>query len=225
MYNDRMERAFVVDAVTNAVEQIEQRGRAAFPLFHDPKGPFIAKDAYIFVIDMKGVELVNPAFPNLEGNSLLDVTDTHGKHPIQEMLEVVKTRSSGWVDYMWPKPGESVSTQKSAYVSRAKLEEQSVLVGCGVYLADAPKAARPAGKLTASHLMTLVREGAAALETEGGVQVVPRRHLLLCLDNRRHQGLPCPGPRMGGPEWQRAQGHSGPAHWQDDPGGGCHPVR
>jgi len=167
MYNDRMERAFVVDAVTNAVEQIEQRGRAAFPLFHDPKGPFIAKDAYIFVIDMRGVELVNPAFPNLEGNSLLDVTDTHGKHLIQEMLEVVKTRSSGWVDYMWPKPGESVSTQKSAYVSRAKLEEQSVLVGCGVYLADAPKAARPAGKLTASQLMTLVREGAAALETQG----------------------------------------------------------
>ncbi|MGE5231973.1 MAG: cache domain-containing protein [Deltaproteobacteria bacterium] len=167
MYNDRMERAFVVDAVTTAVEQIEQHGRAAFPLFHDPKGPFIAKDAYIFVIDMGGVELVNPAFPNLEGKSLLDVTDTHGKLLIQEMLEVVKTRSSGWVDYMWPKPGESVSTQKSAYVSRAQLGEQSVVVGCGVYLADAPKATRPAGKLTASQLMTLVREGAAALETRG----------------------------------------------------------
>ncbi len=167
MYNDRMERAFVVDAVTNAVEHIEQRGRAAFPLIRDPKGPFVAKDAYIFVIDLKGVALVNPAFPNLEGNNLLDVTDTHGKYLIREMLQVVQTRGSGWVDYMWPKPGESISTQKSTYVSSAKLGEQSVLVGCGVYLADAPKGAKRAGKMTASELATLVREGAAALEKQG----------------------------------------------------------
>jgi len=37
MYNDRMERAFVVDAVKDAVGQIEKNGRAAFPLFHDPR--------------------------------------------------------------------------------------------------------------------------------------------------------------------------------------------
>jgi signal transduction histidine kinase len=167
MYNDRMERAFVVDAVTNAVEQIEQRGQAAFPLFRDPKGPFIAKDGYIFVIDMKGVELVNAAFPNLEGKNLLDVTDTNGKYLIRDMLQVGQTSGSGWVDYMWPKPGEGVSTQKSAYVSRARLGEQPVLVGCGVYLAGAPKAAKRAGKMTASELMTLVREAATAFEQQG----------------------------------------------------------
>jgi hypothetical protein len=52
-------------------------------------------------------------------------------------------------------------------VARAKLDEQSVLVGCGVYLADAPKAARPGRKMTASELVTLVREGAAILEQQG----------------------------------------------------------
>ena len=50
MYNDQMERAFVVDAVKDAVGQIETNGEAAFTLFHDPTGPFIVKDAYIFVI-------------------------------------------------------------------------------------------------------------------------------------------------------------------------------
>jgi signal transduction histidine kinase len=83
------------------------------------------------------------------------------------MFTVVQTSGSGWVNYMWPKPGESVSTQKSAYVSKAKLGEKWVLVGCGVYLADAPKAARAAKKMTAPELMTLVREGAAVLEKEG----------------------------------------------------------
>jgi signal transduction histidine kinase len=167
IYNDRMERAFVRDAVTDAVGQIEKNGRAAFPLFHDPTGSFIAKDAYIFVFDSNGIDLVNPGFPNLEGRNLLDLKDTQGKQLIREMFKVVQTTGSGWVDYMWPKPGESVSTQKSAYVTKAKIGDQWVLVGSGVYLADAPKAVSVTKKMTAPELMTLVREGATVLEEQG----------------------------------------------------------
>ncbi|MDH4232504.1 MAG: cache domain-containing protein [Nitrospirota bacterium] len=167
IYNDRMERTFVVDAVKDAVRQIEKNGTAAFPLFHDQTGPFLAKDAYVFVFDLKGIDLVNPGFPNLEGRNLLDLKDTQGKQLIREMFEVVQTSGSGWVDYMWPKPGESVSTQKSAYVSKAKMGDQWVLVGCGVYLADAPKAVPAAKKMTAPELMALVREGAVIFEKQG----------------------------------------------------------
>lgn len=167
MYNDRMERSFVVDAVKDAVGRIEEKGEAAFPLFHDPKGPFMAKDAYIFVTDPKGIELVNPGFPNLEGRDLLDLKDTQGKPLVREMLKVVETQGSGWVDYMWPKPGESVSTQKSTYVSKAKLRDHWVMVGCGVYLAQAPKAVQATRKMTAPQLMTLVREGAVVFEKQG----------------------------------------------------------
>jgi signal transduction histidine kinase len=166
-YNDRMERTFVVDLVKDAVGQIERRGAAAFPLFHDPTGPFIAKDAYIFVLDQQGIELVNPAFPNLEGHNLLDMKDTHGKPVVHEMLHLIKSSGSGWVDYLWPKPGESLSTQKSAYVSQAKMGEQWVLVGSGVYLPDAPKAAPVAKKMTARELMTLVQNAAAVFEQRG----------------------------------------------------------
>lgn len=167
MYNDRMERAFVIDAVRNAVGQIEKDGAAAYKIFHDPKSPFMAKDAYIIVIDMNGIELVNPAFPNLEGRNILDVKDTRGKLLVREMLNVVQTKGSGWVDYMWPKPGKSVSTQKSTYVSKAKIGDKWVLVGCGVYLADAPKETSLAKKLTAPELMKLVHEGAAVFEKRG----------------------------------------------------------
>jgi signal transduction histidine kinase len=167
VYNDRMEKVFVEDAVKAAVGQIEKNGQAAFQLFHDRTGPFIAKDAYIFVYDMNGVDLVNPGFPNLEGRNLLDLKDTQGKQVMQEMLKVVQTSGSGWVDYMWPKPGESVSTQKSAYVSKAKMGDKWVLVGCGVYLADAPKAAPSRKVMTAGQLMTLVREAAAVFEKQG----------------------------------------------------------
>jgi signal transduction histidine kinase len=84
------------------------------------------------------------------------------------MFEVVETEGSGWVEYMWPKPGESVATQKSAYVSKATVASGDwLLVGAGVYLADAPKAPPDSQKLTAPQLMALVREGAALFEKIG----------------------------------------------------------
>jgi signal transduction histidine kinase len=166
-YNDRMERNFVVHTVEDAVEQIEKSGDAAFPLFRDPTNRFIAKDAYVYVIDTNGVDLVNPAFPNLEGRSLLDMKDTRGKPFIREMLEVIQTRGAGWVDYMWPKPGESVSTQKSAYVSKASVGSRTLLVGCGVYLADAPKERAAGRKMTPRELTALVRQAADVLERQG----------------------------------------------------------
>lgn len=167
MYNDRMERAFVVDMVRDACGQIEKDGPAAFRLFHDHQGPFLAKDAYIFVYELSGTNLVLPPFPNLEGRNLMDMKDTHGKPLIREMVQLLETRESGWVDYLWPKPGESVSTLKSAYVRKAVMKDRTVLVGCGVYLDEAPKTAPVAGKMTAPELMALVREGAALLGKEG----------------------------------------------------------
>jgi signal transduction histidine kinase len=166
MYNDRMERAFAVDAVNDAVARIEAGGETAYPLLRDPMGPFMVKDTYVFAIDPTGIDLVNPGFPNLEGRNILDVKDTRGKLLIRDIIDVAKTKGSGWVDYMWPKPGENVSTQKATYVRRAKIGDKWVVVGCGVYLADAPKAAL-GPQMTATQLMTLVRDGASLLEQRG----------------------------------------------------------
>lgn len=166
-YDDRMERSFVVDMVHNAVAKINLQGEAAFELFYDPSGPFLVKDAYIFVIDPSGVDLVNPGFRNLEGRNIMNLKDTHGKFLIQEMFKVTKENDAGWVDYMWPKPGESISTRKSAYVSKVKVGDQWMIVGCGVYLADAPKAAPSAKKMHATELMTLVDEAATVLQQRG----------------------------------------------------------
>jgi signal transduction histidine kinase len=167
MYTNRMEKEFVVDLVKDAVGKIENMNESAFPLFHDPSGPYMVKDAYIFVVDPNGVDLVNPGFPSLEGRNIMDVKDTHGKELIREMFKIVQTNGSGWVEYMWPKPGESVSTQKSSFVSKAKMGEKWVVVGCGVYLADAPKAVPKEKKMMAPELMKLVKEAAILFEQQG----------------------------------------------------------
>jgi len=167
VYNDRMERAFVIDMVSNAGALIEHTGESAFALLRDPAGPYIAKDSYVFVLDMNGVALVHPAFPNLEGTDLRAARDMQGKYLVREMLELLRTEDSGWVTYMWPKPGENVPTQKSTYVSKARLGDRSLIVACGVYLTGARKERPSAKKMTAPELMALVREGAALLEAQG----------------------------------------------------------
>ncbi len=167
MYNDRMEREFVTDIVQDAVAQIEKNKEDAFRLFHDPSGPFRVKDAYIFVIDPDGIDLVNPGFPNLEGRNLMDLKDTHGKFLVREMFKTVNEKNSGWVDYMWPKPGENVSTVKSTFVSKAKAGDKWVLVGCGVYLAKAPKSVSKYNEMSAPELMTFVRKAAKVFEQQG----------------------------------------------------------
>ncbi len=167
IYNDRMEKPFVVDLVRNAVQAIEKKGEAAFQIFYDPAGPFLAKDAYVFVMKMDGTMLVNPAFRNLEGKKLLDVKDTQGKLFIRDMINVAQSRGRGWIDYMWPKPGESVSTRKSAYVSTARTGDQNLIVGSGIYLADAPKSPLTQPVTKAPQVKTLVDEAASLLEAKG----------------------------------------------------------
>lgn len=169
MYNDRMERSFVVDLVMQAVAAVEKDGEHAYKLFHDPTGPFIAKDAYIYVIDMNGVEVVNPAFPTVEGKLMIDQKDSSGKPFYRDMIAMIRAKGSGWIDYMWPKPGESVSTQKSAFVHAAKKGDETVMVGCGVYLAGAPLEIRPKAKPSAMELVSLVRDAADILEKQGSL--------------------------------------------------------
>jgi signal transduction histidine kinase len=167
MYNDMMERGFVKDIVDNAVGTLEKNGRKAFEQFKDPKGPFIAKDAYLFIYDKNGINLLHPIMPNLEGMNLIDIKDANGKKYIKEMLDTAMLQGEGWVDYLWPKPGESVATLKSSYVRKAKLGNEWVMIGCGVYLADAPTQALNKHNISATALMDLVRKGASLLEQQG----------------------------------------------------------
>ena len=65
---------------------------------------------------------------------VLEMKDSQGKQLIREAMETAKTKGSGWIEYMWPKPGEKIPSRKSSYVRKAKLGNDWVMVGCGVYL-------------------------------------------------------------------------------------------
>jgi len=172
IYTDRMEREFVVDMVNAAAREIETMGESAFALFRDHTGPYLAKDAYVVVFSMEGIDLVNPAFPDLEGRDVMNLKDVDGKLLVKEMFTVANEKGAGWVDYMWPKPGKNVSTLKSAYVVKASHKGKQYIVSSGTYLADAPVSPKKSEVCTADSLIRLVDE-AASVFTKRGEQAYP----------------------------------------------------
>ena len=125
----------VAALVDKAAALVESKGKAAFPEFKKKGSEWYQGETYLFINDMKGVNLMHPASPELEGKDLIDLKDANGKAIVREFIETAKTKGQGWVEYLWPKPGEKTPSKKISYVKRAKMANgETVVVGAGVYL-------------------------------------------------------------------------------------------
>ena len=124
----------IVALVEKAAALTESKGNAAFPEFQEKGSEWLKGETYIFIADMNGTILMHPANPELETKSILDMKDANGKTFMREFVETAKTKGSGWVEYMWPKPGEKKPSKKLSYIKRAKMPNgETVLVGAGIY--------------------------------------------------------------------------------------------
>ena len=125
----------LVALVDKAVALIESKGKSAFPEFKKKDSEWLKGETYIFIADMSGTILMHPANPELETKSIIDLKDANGKVFMREFIETAKTKGSGWVDYMWPKPGEKSPSKKRSYVKRTKMPDgEMVIVGAGTYV-------------------------------------------------------------------------------------------
>jgi signal transduction histidine kinase len=133
IYNLKMEKQFIVRAVNNAAALLAKDRETAFEKFRSRSSEFIFLDTYVFVKDMKGIELVNPFSPELEGTNIYDLQDANGKYFVREELEILKTSEDCWMDYMWSKPGETEPSMKLVYVKKVKVGEDTLVVGAGYF--------------------------------------------------------------------------------------------
>lgn len=122
----------VVAFVEDAAALVEREGEAAFPRFREPDSRWFRGDRYVFVMTTGGVEVVNPAFPNLEGRNLMDHRDAAGKPLVREMVERTGT-GTAWVDYYWARPGTAEQVPKTSYVRRVTVAGEEMIVGAGLY--------------------------------------------------------------------------------------------
>lgn len=133
LYQMPMEPFFVVDQVDDAAALIAREGEAAFEVLRDRTSGFRFLDAYVFVLDWEGNQLVNAGFPELEGTNTIDLEDLDGKNIGRAMMALLEQQPSGWVDYLWPRPGDRRPARKSAYVRRVDRDGKRYLVGAGIY--------------------------------------------------------------------------------------------
>ena len=127
---DKADKA--VAMVKKAVQYCKTSGRdTAMIAFNNQKGDFVEGELYIFAYDFSGKNLAHGAKAEAIGKNYLDLKDPDGKYIIKEMIEVVKSKGSGWVDYKYKNPVSGAVEQKSSYVEKIG----DYFVGCGIYKA------------------------------------------------------------------------------------------
>lgn len=127
---DRGTREEAIAMVKKAVAQIKKDGLdKTVATVNDPKGPYIDRDLYVVIYDMKGTNLAHGANPKMVGKDLSNIQDVDGVYFIRERLEIAKTKGTGWQDYKFVNPVSKNIEPKSIYLERT----DNVIVGAGIY--------------------------------------------------------------------------------------------
>src|SRR5215471_17405429 len=123
-----------IEALVNrAAALIDQRGRAAFAEFRKPDSEWWSGNTYLFAYDDHLNVLLNPAFPKREGTNPHGEKDANGKMFHDEFLKIVQMKGAGWVDYMFPKPGQTEPSHKWSYVKAITIDDTVGLIGAGFF--------------------------------------------------------------------------------------------
>jgi len=90
---------------------------------------------YFWINDMTPTMVMHPIKPELDGKDLSKAKDPNGKYLFVEFVnEVKKSQKSGFVPYLWPKPGKEQPQPKLSFVKL--YEPWGWIVGSGVYIDD-----------------------------------------------------------------------------------------
>lgn len=119
--------------VEKAAALVDKKGKAAFLEFRRKDSAWFHGDHYLFAYDLNGNVLLNPAFPKREGTNVSGQKDAKGKPMHDEMIKVARTRGTGWVDYLFPRPGQTQPSKKWTYVKKVTVDGMPGLIGSGFY--------------------------------------------------------------------------------------------
>ena len=118
--------------VDKAIAHIKKVGRdKAFADFSSKKEPWVDRDLYVVVYDMKGKVLAHGSNDKMIGKDVIDLRDNDGKYFVKERVEMMSKgpEAKGWQDYKFMNPVSRQIEQKSMYLRRF----EDLIVGCGIY--------------------------------------------------------------------------------------------
>jgi cytochrome c len=115
----------IVYAQKNGMDKLIQQTNQSNGVFHVGSG----SDLYLLVIDKKGIARANGFRADIVGTNRLVVKDVDGKYYMRDLLEMAKTKNTGWVDYKFANPISGRIEQKSTYFE----VYEDFAVCCGIY--------------------------------------------------------------------------------------------
>jgi len=124
----------LVALVKNAATAISQSGEKTFKYFMQDGTKWRKGERYIFVVDLNGNVFAHEDTA-LVGKNMIDLKDPNGKPIIEWFIRKgLGLKQSGWMHYLWIKPGDSIPSWKTTYVKLAKAPSGTVyVVGSGLY--------------------------------------------------------------------------------------------
>lgn len=96
---------------------------------NNPKGQFVKGELYIFVVDLNGMAWAHGGNQKLVGKDMIGLKDADGKPFIKDMVELAKSKGSGWADYKWTNPITKKIEDKTTFVKKV----DDLIFGCGIY--------------------------------------------------------------------------------------------
>ncbi|MTV23859.1 methyl-accepting chemotaxis protein [Nitriliruptoraceae bacterium ZYF776] len=121
-----------------------------------------AGEEYFWVQDADLRMVMHPINEALIGEPLGEIEDPDGKRLFVAFDEVVAADGAGFVDYLWPRPGEEQPVPKLSYV--ASFEPWGWIVGTGIYVDDVDEVVRAeAVRVGGLALLGLLLIGGAAV--------------------------------------------------------------
>jgi methyl-accepting chemotaxis protein len=89
---------------------------------------------YFWINDFQSRMVMHPLKPELNGQDLRDFKDHNGKAIFVEAAGIAARQGQGYVDYEWPRPGQSQPVPKISYI--VGFEPWGWAIGSGAYIDD-----------------------------------------------------------------------------------------
>ncbi len=124
----------IFENVLKAVKVLQTLGAEGLAAFNDPKGEFVWKDTYVQVYQCGASKIVghiNPELRQWTKEKFHTTVDKKG-NPIPKMIcDAAKKDRGDWIEYWWPKAGETVASRKITFV--LQVPGQPYQVSAGIY--------------------------------------------------------------------------------------------
>ena len=122
--------AYYAEQTAGRLTEDEAKARA----IADIKAMRYGHNDYLWINDMVPHMIMHPIKPELNGKELSGLKDPAGSYFFIAMVDVVRKGGSGFVSYIWPKPGFDQPVRKVSFVKG--FAPWGWIIGTGVYLDD-----------------------------------------------------------------------------------------